>query len=488
MEIVLHPQACPSDRIRIWVGALQTTVPPQLAWTLDGSPAQPGVLREIASVRGDDLLPAGVPPDQIERAFSGVYEFTGLSPDSLHTITAGTEDAGASIEVRTLPDAVTSELDRSFNVLLVSCFHADEDRSGIAGRIVSQLKAASKPHLTLLAGDQVYLDMPTLSDFPDDEVRLGEKFEGDYIRNWRGQTGYGVVLDAAPSVSVPDDHEYWNNYPHASPFIQNAWSHDGRERWRKAAQAVLSGFQLSTQKNVGDATVIEVPPLSFFLADTRSNRDPDRAFLMTDQQHEQLNDWVNKVVADGSFGVFVAGQSLFQEPTGAAKGAIADYELPNYGDYGRIVSTLQRLIDEGRRPFICLTGDVHWGRITTAQDITSGRTAITEIISSPSSLVSTLGFDTVNKVRGFVGGLFGKRKPWPRHPDTVEPPAFLASGTLAGRFPCSLVHSQKGNHIALLGFRQVGGGIECRVNYWPIHVDPNIATPIELGPFQLSSM
>jgi hypothetical protein len=459
-----------------------------LTWTLDGNPVQPDVLREIDSVRGDDLLPADVPADQIARAFSGVYEFAGLQPDSLHSVGVEAEGAGASIEVRTLPGAVPTELDRSFNVLLVSCFHADEDRGGLAGRIISQLKAASKPHLTLLAGDQVYLDLPTLSDFPDDEVRLAEKFERDYIHNWRGPTGYASVLDAAPSVSIPDDHEYWNNYPHPSPFIQNAWSHDGRERWRKAAQAVLSGFQLSSQSNLGDATVIEVSPLSFFLADTRSNRDPDRGFVLTEEQHGQLSQWVDKVVADGSFGVFVAGQSLFQDPIGSAKGAIADYELPNYGDYGRIMTTLQRLVDEGRRPIMCLTGDVHWGRITTAQDRATGRTAITEIISSPSSLVSTLGFDTINKIGGFFGGLFGKKNPWPRHPDTLEPPAFLASDTLAGRFQCSLVHAQKGNHIALLGFRQAGGGIECRVNYWPIHLDANIARPIELGPFQLTSI
>ena len=202
MDIVLHPQACPSDRIRVWVGAFQATSAPVLTWLLDGAPAEPDALREIASVRGEDLLPAGVPAEQIARAFTGVYEFTGFLPDSLHTVAVEAGDAGAAVEVRTLPAAVPTELDRTFNVLLVSCFHAAEDRGGLAGRIVAHLKASSKPHLTLLAGDQVYLDLPTLSDFPDDEVELAEKFERDYINNWRGPAGYAQVLVAAPSDAM----------------------------------------------------------------------------------------------------------------------------------------------------------------------------------------------------------------------------------------------------------------------------------------------
>lgn len=150
------------------------------------------------------------------------------------------------------------------------------------------------------------------------------------------------------------------------------------------------------------------------------------------------------------------------------------------------MTTLQRLIDEGR-PLICLTGDVHWGRIAAAQDITTGRTAVTEIISSPSSLVSTVGADTINRVGGFLQGIFGNSDPWPRHTAPSEPPAFLASSAMAGRFPCSTIHGQKGNHVALLSFRQGGAGVRCRVTYWPIHSDSSVARPVELGPFKFKS-
>jgi hypothetical protein len=89
----------------------------------------------------------------VPRAFTGVYEFGGLQPDTLHTVSVRADGDATALEVRTLPDAVTSELDRSFNVLLASCFHQAEDRGGLAGEIVSRLRATSKPHLTILAGD-----------------------------------------------------------------------------------------------------------------------------------------------------------------------------------------------------------------------------------------------------------------------------------------------------------------------------------------------
>jgi hypothetical protein len=486
MDIVLHPRAAPSDCLRVWIGAFQVTSAPSLAWSLDGIATEPTALRAISSARTDDLLPANESPESVARTFTGVYEFAGLEPDSLHTISVSAEGSERQLDIRTLPREIPTDLDRWFNVLLVSCHHSAEDRRGLSGTIISQLSALFRPQLSILGGDQVYLDLPTLKNFEDDERWLANKFESDYIENFRGPDGYARVLDAAPSVAIPDDHEYWNNYPHPSPFIQNAWSHDGRERWGKAAQAMFRAFQLPYQNNsdhLGEAFILDVHPLSFFIADTRSGKDENRAFTMSPAAHNQLGNWVNAVIAGNRIGVFVSGQSVFEDPISEIKGAIADYEMPNYEDFGDIMLTLQRLVDAGR-PLICLTGDVHWGRIVTAQDIATGRTAITEIISSPSSLVTTVGADTVNKIGGFFQGVFGSADPWPRHSAPSDPPAFLASGALSGRFPCATIHKQKGNHAALLSFRQAGGGLKCRVTYWPIHSDGSVARPVELGPFK----
>ena len=487
MNVTLYSRAAPNDRLRVWVGAFQTTQAPALSWLLDEVPTNPTALRPMSSVRNANLLPAGVSPATVRRVFTGVYEFTGLQPDTPYKIKLKADGAELPLlETRTLPSSVPMQLDRSFNVLLVSCFHQAEDRGGLAGTIVSQLKATSKPHFTLLAGDQVYLDLPTLKDFPDDEKWLAKKFEEDYSLNWSGPLAYTQVLGVAPSISIPDDHEYWNNYPHPSPFIANSRTKAGQDRWREAAQAAYEGFQLTYPEGLGQPATLDVKPLSFFFADTRTNKNIDRDFTMTVGARKQLSDWATRVVDQKMFGVFVSGQSLFSKPATSLTGKVGDYELPNYKDYGAIMKTLERIVDGGR-PVICLTGDVHWGRVVTSKDIQSGRTAFAEVISSPASLVTTIGADQLKEIGGAIGGLFGKKNPWPRHSDPASPPTFLASDALKGRFPCTTVHGQRGNHVVLLQFRQHGGGLELRIKYWPISIDSRIAKPVELAPIDLVS-
>ena len=483
MSVVLYPRVAPGDRVRVWVGAFQRTQAPALSWTLDGNPANPVALRPISSVRPDAMLPDV--PANVSRAFTGVYDFTGLNADTTYRITVNVDGVhGAQLETRTLPNSVPWQLDRSFNVLLVSCFHQAEDREGIAGTIVSQLKSLAKPNMTILLGDQVYLDLPTLQNFPDDLHWLARKFEDDYINNWSHTRAYAHVLAAAPSVSSPDDHEYWNNYPHVSPVVGNSRTTGGQNRWRDAAQANYKGFQLSYPAELGQPVTLEVHPLSFFFADTRSKKDKDRRFTMEDGARQHLNDWVTHLINNRLFGVFVSGQSLFTEAVGRFTGAVQDYDLPNYEDFNQIAAILQRTVDAGR-PLLCLTGDVHWGRVATTRDIRTGRTAFAEVISSPASLVSTVGLDQGKKLVSAIGGLFGRKQPWPRHSDPANLPTFFASGALQGRFPCSWVHGQRGNHVAMLHFRQNGSGLELRIRYWPITTESPTNRPIEVSPIDL---
>lgn len=480
MSIDLYPRAAPSDRLRVWIGAFQVNEPPTLSWFLNGNQTFPIALHEIASVRSDDMLSNL----DLRRVFSGVYEFRGLQADTFYNVAVESGGERVTLDTRTLPASVPTQLDRWFNVLLISCFHAAEDKGGLAGIIVSQLAASSKPHLTILAGDQVYLDLPTLKDFPDDLEWLADKFEQDYALNWHSALAYRKVLEAAPSISIPDDHEYWNNFPHPSPFIGNSRFPGGQDRWRRAAQAAYDGFQFPYTSKLGEASVIDVSPLSFFVADTRSQKNIERQFTMSEDAHKQLDAWVSRVIHEKKFGVFVSGQSLFRKAAGKFTGSVGDYELPNYGDYGPIMINLQRLIDAGR-PVLCLTGDVHWGRVISTKDNRTGRNAFTEIISSPASLVETVGADQFKKLKGVIGGIFGKKDPWPRHAEAEEPPAFLASDVLQKRFPCAITHRQRGNHVVLLRFRQHGSGLELRTKYWPIIRDAQIGKPVDVGPIDL---
>jgi len=462
MSLVVYLRAAPSDRLIAWVGAFhKTQLPGAMVWRLNGAETVPTALRSMSSVRPTEMVASDV-----RRVFTGLYEFAGLQPDTVYDLSLRADADSVSLKARTLPAQVPSELGDAFNVLLVSCFHQAEDRGGMAGVVVSQFKANLKPHVTLLMGDQVYLDLPTMMNFDDDVRWLANKFEQDYVQNWAEKPGYADVLTAAPSISVPDDHEYWNNFPHGSAIVQNSWSGESQERWRTAANLMYRGFQLA-EGQFGAASTLTVDPLSFFFADARSHREGDRSATITATSLTQLKQWTLDVIKRKHIGVFVTGQSLLDEATGPVKGKVADYAMADYGDYGDIMRMLATLADEGR-PLLCLTGDVHWGRVVSVIDRQSQRTAVYEVISSPSSLVTTVGLDTVRNIGAAIGGIFGARNPWPRHSDPHEPPDFMAQDTFGKRFSCRKVEGKRGNHVVLLSFRRDGDGVSMDISYWPI--------------------
>src|SRR5215217_6719782 len=107
MDIILYPRVAPSNKLRVWMGVFKVTSPPALTWFVDDSPAAPAALRELASVRPDDMLLADSAPENTPRAFTGVYEFSGLTPDSLYRVSVQVGNETKTLEARTIPDAVT---------------------------------------------------------------------------------------------------------------------------------------------------------------------------------------------------------------------------------------------------------------------------------------------------------------------------------------------------------------------------------------------
>jgi len=469
MSLHLHPRQAPADRLRLWVGATgRTRAPGALRFELDGQAVDARPLRPLTQARSE--VPAGG-----ARGYTGVFEIAAdgqgrpLAPAQTYRAVVREDGSPhrAGLVVRTLPDGVPSGLGESFRVLLASCFHAAEDRTARLGALIRGLPATLRPHLTLLMGDQVYLDLPTLANFPDDQKALEERFERDYLANWTDPGGYAQLLAAAPTVAVPDDHEYWNNAPHASPIIQNSWKAEGRERWRRAAERMYEAFQLAHPQKLGEPVEVRVPPLSFLLLDTRSQRREDRARSLSPQALRAVEDWARTTAAAGEFGVVVTGQSLFDAPTGKLAGTVGDWTLADYGDYRPLVRALAGLAEVGR-PVLCLTGDVHWGRVLAARGH-GGAPRFYEIITSPSSLVTSVGMDQVATVGGAVQRLLGgEADPWPRHSDPAEPEKLFGAGVLASSYATETIHPQKGNQVALLSFRRIGNTLELRITYFPV--------------------
>jgi len=498
MSPVLYTRVPASaGRLQVFVGDFDAVEPRAVRFTLDGRPAQACALRPLSSVRGARHgVPSGA---RLPRAFVGTYELANLTPGRQYRVgvqLAG--DAPRVLERRVLPAHVPSEADGGFDVLLASCFHRAENDAGALTRALRQLVASVRPKrgggrgpdMSLFMGDQVYLDLPTLQHFPNRLDWLASKFEDDYRQNWQG--ALAEVLGAAPFACVPDDHEYWNNAPHPSPLNANTQSAEGRRTWLEAAtlsyQAFAQPFVAPADGRACDATdhplIVDVHPLSFFLADARSKRDPERAFAFTPECRACLRDWVDRLERERRVGVFVCGQSLLQAAVGEARGQLFDWELANYRDYAAVLAELGR----ARQRLLLLTGDVHWGRVTSALDRFSGEPRLHEVVVSPLSLVTTLGLDQGKLAWSWITARAERDNPWPRHMAPENPPDEVRLGTTTLR--CRLASradgspaSICGNQLGLLSFDWTRARLRATVTYFPVH--PSITAPIRVPLFDL---
>ena len=380
-RIVLHPRAAPNDRLRVWLGILMQRDRPKLTWYLDGVVTEPTPVREL------NRAYSGYGPGYTG-VMTGVYEFPGLQPGTIHRaqVSLGDTEYSDVLQARTLPARVGEE---PFRVLLASCFAFETDRTGLAGQIVAGLRP--QPDLTLLVGDQVYLDQPLFESWTGDEPTLAQRFEAKYLANWTipaGPFGYAQILDAAPSACISDDHGFWNNYPRISATVPATVSQNVRDSWRNAASAMYTAFQ--QDDSTTNTQIIDVEPLSFFLMDNRRSRSENFARTMSNETLADFEKWTHNLAGTRKIPVLITGPSIFQDEKSNFDATVFDSNLANYDDFSQITSGLDMLAQAGN-PVLLLTGDVHYARILQADlkltQLTRPGGSMFEIISSPTSLV-----------------------------------------------------------------------------------------------------
>jgi len=476
MTLVAYARAAPGPDLHIWVGAHGIAPPLGVpAFTIDGKSVEPREKKELKPAIKDSAA----------TTHSGGYV---LPYGNAGPCKVGVALGGENVELTTkpLPAAMPSANEGSFTLLLVSCYFEPRANPGVLDQVIRKLR----PDLTLFLGDQVYLDLPTFERLSNDPGELADQLERKYRRNWgfdSGIPGLARAMRLAPFACLPDDHEFWNNYPLQQIHLPTTWSKNGLRHWKKAALALRAAYQDAPRAS------FDVDPLSFCLLDTRSDRDDDEdgklGALMSKTNRDALEAWADALVAaaGAKIGVLVSGQPLLCEPSGKLKGKYTDYQLSNYEEFDFILEQLDRL-RAARSPVLFLTGDVHWGRIAGVIDAESGRRSLVEMIVSPAALVESPG-DKLSEAKDWIGGLFGKRDPWPRHSAADEIPKKLGTSTkflpakLDGK---EIVH--KGDQIATLRFTRAGNGVRCEAVYYPLSGEPEIAAAVTRAEFQLYSV
>lgn len=284
----------------------------------------------------------------------------------------------ADAEVTLLPARVPAATE-PFIVLLGSCFFYREDDEGKAGSTYYHMPAGERPDIKILCGDQVYLDAPA-RDFivalPHREKTLEALFFDTYQKTWSQSSvtsGFQQLLKRGANFFSSDDHEYWNNAPNRS-FANNTWTKGGRETWLRVARDIYRVFQTTAT-----VTTFNVGNLSFCIADTRINRDPDRVNFMLDTDLDRVAQWVQGLEGPG---VLVVGQPILSKKSSFIMGRL-DASLADYKQYDRLVAILKT----AQHSLVILTGDVHYGRVASAPLNPMLGTEIIEVISSPMSLV-----------------------------------------------------------------------------------------------------
>ncbi len=274
----------------------------------------------------------------------------------------------------TLPSRLPEKGRDAFTIGLGSCFYNHRDGGQAAAAYKALYERGSKPvrpDVTVLSGDQVYLDIGFDSlSLIGKEIR--ERIADDYAVHWQA---LGSILSRGGTWMLPDDHEYWNDYPFYDSLTPTLFALKlprVRENWRRAARDAVKNIQQRARKVESFALGND---LSVCLADLRSHRSHNTFLPKADFQ--ELLAWASRRACPG---VLIIPQPLIVKPNRVER------NLRSYPtQYIRLLEALGSVSHD----VVVLSGDVHFGRIASVPVGTRGARLV-EIIASPMSNLTGL--------------------------------------------------------------------------------------------------
>lgn len=484
MQLFAYNLAANPDELLVWVGVLGVNVPPSVTFEIFGQPVAAQLLPPGFEALGDAVCDAfGTPLN-----YRALFKLPWPASSERFQITVGAAQHVVTLTSRRPPLQLPDKSTASFNLLLSSCYYQPNDKSRALADIISAIKPA--PDFTLLAGDQVYLDLPSQQNLPRNKTALaktlGKKYQLNWFSNSTEQPGLAGVLSHGPVLCVPDDHEFWNNFPLFQLQLDNTHRAQDRANWQELANRLYERYQRSPAQAAGFFRQ-DIAPLSMLFLDGRTQRDGDGVQMFTSATHAAIEQWKNDLLqraqqGQAAVGLLSSGQALLIETPDPWARKMADMEMPNYADFAQLTTALAELF-AAEIPVIYLTGDVHWGRIVEGKNV-AGKILFYEVIASPSRLLDTNCVDQYKLTRNSWRSLFGQGEDFPLHPIAAD-----VGEIKFANLRLSIKHRQRGDHVALLRFHGTPAGIEFSVDYVCTDADEKLRRTYSkrCGPFKLNS-
>lgn len=365
--------------INVWFGTLSRSLRKsddiQLALYTVKDDTYEGEAQLIATkaiVQGDWQRPFR----NINKMFYMTHEFRELTPNTRYLvkvsrkIQTGTRQTQSMMIAKGSAMTLASSLSdypKGLVVAMGSCYYADNDegRASKSFEALAQRGKDNAPHISFMTGDQVYLDIgfDSLSLDPED---IRERIAEDYQLHWKGLRGW---LRNGGTWFLPDDHEYWNDFPNISkinPFVVALNVDSVRDAWEGAARDGVTNVQ-----QIKPIRTLDIgSDLSFCFADLRSWRTEteftSRAYM------DQLLGWIAGLQSPG---VLVVPQTIM---------TALNPDEKNLASFKSQFSQLALAIANADHDLLVLTGDIHYGRISQVAIGGNGR-VLREVVASPLS-------------------------------------------------------------------------------------------------------
>ncbi|MGE8153152.1 hypothetical protein ACQKP5_18125 [Pseudomonas vancouverensis] len=286
------------------------------------------------------------------------------------------------------------------NMVLASCYYSGNTRLLAVAPMHREFLAPNPPpHVKMLCGDQIYLDL----DFGGFYPRPLDAPWDDYQKQWYDERFLGWMANGG-NLCMADDHEFWNNFPseeragvlssifkappeqvaaemeQAFMIYQGVLNADPDDWLLKPATTTLVEDDLHCFEFPGvHAPAAYDPYFCMLVLDTRTRRTSLDTHTPPYQFTEPV--WLLKTLSrltqrNGPT-LLVTSQSMLDKGGGSEA---------NLADYSAQFGTLGQAIWNCPHQLLLLTGDIHWSRAQWFKNEGTGKKHY-EIVSSALSRI-----------------------------------------------------------------------------------------------------